>query len=114
MIRAIALLAVLTLAACQPDPEPVLDDGLAGYDPKGGEIARAACEKKGGSYTKAGASSAMVCVEQTGEGTKACKNGTQCQGLCLARSGTCSPLKPLFGCHDILTDNGSTATICID
>lgn len=115
MRRLVALiLMTLALVACQPDKTPVLDDGLAGYDPNGGEIARAACEAKGGSYTQAGKSSGRICVEQTGEGLKACKTGTQCSGMCLARSGTCSPLKPLFGCHDILTDNGSRATICID
>ena len=40
--------------------------------------------------------------------------GTDCDGMCLARSRTCSPIKPLFGCQDVLADNGTVGTVCVD
>ena len=32
----------------------------------------------------------------------------------LARSGTCAPITPMFGCNDILQDDGREVTLCLD
>jgi hypothetical protein len=72
------------------------------------------CERRGGTWARAGISEARTCVKQTRDGGKQCSKGTQCEGLCLARSGTCAPVTPLFGCHDILEDDGRRVTLCID
>jgi hypothetical protein len=75
--------------------------------------ARMACTGKGGAFsrTKGGA---FVCVTRTRDFNKSCSASSQCDGMCLARSGTCAPLTPLIGCHDVLTDSGGKATVCID
>jgi hypothetical protein len=74
----------------------------------------AACIRKGGSWSKAGASGAMTCVKPTRDGGKQCRRDSDCEGLCLARSGTCAPITPLFGCHEVLEDDGRRMTLCID
>ena len=72
------------------------------------------CERRDGTWARAGKSVARTCVKQTRDGGKECTKGTQCEGLCLARSGTCAPLAPLFGCNEIFEDDGRRVTLCID
>ena len=72
------------------------------------------CERKDGTWARAGKSEARTCVKQTRDGGKQCSKGTQCEGLCLARSGTCAPFAPLFGCNEIFEDDGRRVTLCID
>jgi outer membrane biosynthesis protein TonB len=73
-----------------------------------------ACEKKGGTWAATGSGATRACVKPTRDAGKSCRRARDCDGLCLARSRTCAPLKPLFGCHDILQDDGSQVTLCID
>lgn len=72
------------------------------------------CEKRGNIWSRAGKSGAYACVKRLTDGGKRCTSGTQCQGDCLARSNTCAPLAPLFGCNEILQDNGGRVTLCLD
>ena len=90
------------VAAVEPAPSPV---------PK--SEAQLACERQKGRWTQAGGER-MACVFQTRDGGKACRKETDCDGLCLARSGTCAPIKPLFGCNAILQADGRQVTLCID
>lgn len=73
-----------------------------------------ACERRGGTWASAGKEGVKACVRRTRDGGKSCTSGLQCQGDCLARSGTCSPITPLFGCNEILQDNGARVTMCIE
>ena len=73
-----------------------------------------ACIKTGGSWVTTGKSGARACVKTTRDSGKHCTKASQCEGACLARSNTCSPVTPLFGCNDILQDNGVMVTLCID
>ena len=74
----------------------------------------AACIKKGDLWIHAGKSIAYTCVRITRDSGKQCRKGSECQGSCLARSMTCAPYDPLFGCNDVLQDDGSRVTLCID
>lgn len=73
-----------------------------------------ACEKDGGTWARAGAGGGRACVRQTRDGGKQCNSKTDCQGECLARSRTCAPIRPLFGCNAVLMDNGAEVSLCID
>lgn len=73
-----------------------------------------ACVKRGGVWGKAGSTGLMACVNTTRDGGKQCRRDRDCEGACLARSGTCAPITPLFGCHEILQDDGRQVTLCID
>ena len=72
-----------------------------------------ACEKKKGNWSSAGGKS-RICIFNTKDAGKQCTRESDCEGACLARSGSCSPIRPLLGCNDILQDNGVRATLCIE
>lgn len=72
-----------------------------------------ACERGGGSWSRAGAADVFACVRRTRDGGQSCTRSTQCEGPCLARSRTCSPVTPLFGCNEILQGDGSRTTLCL-
>ena len=72
------------------------------------------CETSGGQWVAAGETGAFYCASQTRDAGKRCSKKTQCQGVCLARSGTCSPITPLYGCNDVLEKDGRQVTLCID
>ncbi len=116
-MKIFALIGLLiVLAACQHDRDPQIgtDTGLTGYDPHLIENQTQACLDKGGRFAQGGSSGSFVCYENTNDANKRCTSGTECQGLCLARSGTCSPITPMFGCHEILGSLGARSTLCID
>jgi hypothetical protein len=73
-----------------------------------------ACEKKGGNWSGADGSVLRTCVFLTRDPGKQCDQDSDCEGQCLARSRTCSPLEPLLGCNDVLQDNGARVTLCIE
>lgn len=73
-----------------------------------------ACEKKGGTWAGTGKGDLRICVFPTKDAGKQCTRESQCDGVCLARSGTCAPVKPLLGCNEILQDNGARVTLCIE
>ncbi len=94
-------------AAAESEPEPE----AAAPDPNA--KTRAQCTRRKGTFTKT-PEGFFVCVRNTGEGQKSCKAASDCKGVCFARSGTCSPLMPLIGCHEILTSSGARATTCLE
>lgn len=76
--------------------------------------AEAKCLKSGGVWASAGKTGAQACVQRTKDAGKQCTKQTQCEGFCLARSGTCAPITPMFGCNDILQADGRMVTLCLD
>ena len=108
MKLAVVLLAVVT--ACQPGGEAPTTD-LSGFDPDQAQRERQACVADGGAWSRV-ASTVFTCVRQTRDGGQACQAAGDCEGICLARSGTCAPLTPIFGCNEVLTENGRRVTLC--
>lgn len=76
--------------------------------------AQIACERKGGAWYKIGSGEKRACVRQTKDSGKRCQRESQCEGVCLARSGTCAPFKPMYGCNEIFQDNGARVTLCLE
>jgi hypothetical protein len=72
-----------------------------------------ACERKRGTWA-ATEGGLRICIRPTKDGGKRCTRESQCEGVCLARSQTCAPAKPLLGCNEVLQDNGMRATECIE
>jgi len=97
--------------------EPAAPEPLASVpeDPPAPKSAdQVLCEKTGGQWAVAGKSGAFSCIKPTRDGGKSCTKKGDCQGMCLARSGTCAPFMPLFGCNEILEKDGRRVTLCID
>ena len=112
-MKRMLLILACTLAACFPTRQ---SDGPAAGD-FGADMAaqqEAACISSGGRWGQGGKAGTLVCYRPTPDANRSCTASSQCDGMCLARSGTCTPVKPLFGCHDILIGLGTESTICID
>ena len=99
-----------------PKPKPaVLADTPAPPEPEAPKSAgQMLCEKSKGQWMSAGDTGANYCASLTRDGGRQCHKKSDCQGQCLARSGTCSPITPLYGCNDILEKDGGEVTMCID
>jgi hypothetical protein len=124
-----ATAAVPATAAAEPAPVPAADTAVADAATNEAEVAaeavevapppppksdrQIACERKRGTWADTGGG-LMICIVPTRDGGKRCTRESQCEGLCLARSQTCAPVDPLMGCNEILQDNGTRATLCIE
>ena len=107
------LCGFFALVACDPATKAP-DTGLAGFDPNLVENQRVACEKSGGRFGKGGLSGVFVCYQETGEANKSCSSANDCTGYCLARSRTCAPVTPMFGCQEVLGGFGASSTLCLE
>jgi hypothetical protein len=94
-------------AATDTPPEVVIDP--AQQTPEA-----LACIRKGGRWTKIGEGETRACVKITRDGGKHCSADRDCQGVCLARSQTCAPATPLFGCNEVLQDDGRRMNLCLE
>lgn len=106
-----------TLDAPPPEPGPApapVPEVAPELPPPSRSPQQIACERSGGRYALAGTTGLRTCVRPTRDSGKQCRRESDCEGLCLARSGTCAPAVPLFGCHDILQDDGRRVTLCLD
>lgn len=106
----VALLVVLALAACRDGAEAPLPPVGAAADAAMG----ASCVRGGGQLVERGASRALICVQTMPDAGRSCSRATDCRGVCLARSRTCAPVDPLFGCQEVLLSDGRQVTQCLD
>ncbi|MEL6645505.1 MAG: hypothetical protein AAFQ79_16360 [Pseudomonadota bacterium] len=99
----------LLLAACQPaDPDlPPVGEALVTNQ-------QAACEADGGRWGVGAQEGTFVCYRTPADAGKTCEMDGDCEGLCLARSRTCAPVTPLFGCNEVLGRFGTQTTLCIE
>jgi hypothetical protein len=120
-----AEIAVTTLDAPTPDtatppevvppakPEPEILPVPADPPPQVMSPEEQACFEKGGLWGAFG-SGGTACMYPTQDAGKQCRKESDCDGYCLARSGTCAPYTPMFGCNEIVQDDGVVVTLCID
>ena len=71
------------------------------------------CAAQGGQLQPGGAG-LFVCARNTRDSGQRCSANSECEGLCLARSETCAPFTPLFGCHEVLMAPGTPVTQCLN
>lgn len=104
------MLALGPLAACKMDQPPQLPPAGKAMETQQDD----ACVASGGVWSDENGNKTRVCIHYTKDSGKSCTRSSQCDGACLARSGTCSPIRPLLGCQDILTDSGLRMTQCVN
>lgn len=101
-----------------PDTMPAAEETPAAAEPVAPVIiktpAHLACEKRGGRWSVAGGGTAAFCQSPTRDSGKSCRRSTDCEGYCLNKSGTCAPVTPMLGCHDILNEAGRMLTQCLN
>ena len=101
-----------------PDPAakpPVTEPGATApvAPARAVSAAEKTCIRQGGTWGPAG-KAGETCTKQTKDNGKQCNAESDCEGYCLARSKTCAPFTPMFGCNEILQDNGVQVTLCLD
>ena len=74
----------------------------------------ASCIAEGGRWGKAGTSSAMACFRPANDAGKTCTAQSDCTTQCLARSGSCAPFWPIFGCTEVIQNDGSVVQLCLE
>lgn len=113
--RSITLFAaVLALCACQEDGPNASESTGDSPRPDLLSFEKMACERDGGRWGPAQGKSVFVCYRDLADAGRGCLTADDCDGLCLARSRSCSPIEPFFGCHEVLLKGGQPATLCID
>ena len=106
------VLMVMALVSCDEDTgsEPVRDSAFP--DLLGEQ--REKCERRGGRWGPAANKTSFACYLTLPDANKTCETGRDCQGLCLARSRTCSPITPFYGCHEVISRAGLPQTVCLE
>ncbi len=104
----LGIAVILALAGCREEA-----DDFAPVGAQGEGLGQAACVESGGRWGEGGVKGFMVCYRDTGESEKACSTSGDCKGFCLARSRTCAPVTPLFGCNQVLGATGAESEVCI-
>jgi hypothetical protein len=74
----------------------------------------AACVQDGGRWGKAGDTGAMACFQPMKDSGKTCSKESDCSSQCLARSRSCAPFWPMFGCTDIIQNDGAVVQLCLN
>jgi len=105
----IAAIAMMMLAACQTETVPESEGGRPDILAEN----RAACEADGGRWGPALSGAVFVCYQTPRDAGQRCKTANDCETLCLARSNTCAPVDPFYGCHEVLGKRGTPSTLCI-
>ena len=103
---------VLLLAGCQEDGPTTSSETTPVPDLL--RISGEKCERSGGRWAMAPGKAAFVCYRDMRDAGKQCRAAGDCEGLCLARSRTCSPIEPFFGCHEVLSSGGVPQTLCLE
>ena len=109
----LAMACAMLLQSCKPAPENPYP-GAENFGPQLLERLRGECEATGGSFSPGGESQGLVCRRTPPDAGKQCRSQSDCSTQCLARSGTCAPIDPLFGCNEVLSDQGQRVTLCIE
>lgn len=96
------------LAGCVEEPP-------AGPQPKQlSDAKRAECLAAGGSVGRGGLMPDEICFRPLPDAGKSCTAATDCEGVCLAQTQTCSTVTPLFGCYEYLDEQGRKVGLCVD
>lgn len=110
---ALPFLAIL-IASCEPVEDGTTDSGLPPVGAAADAVQQARCEARGGNWARIPSGGGFVCLQATRDAGDFCSDASDCQGHCLARSRTCTPVTPFFGCHDILNAIGAEVRLCLN
>lgn len=100
-IGAAAAAALKAGASVEPDDTPKT-------------LEEAACLQEGGRWGKAGETGAMACFYPMKDAGKSCSKESDCSSQCLARSRSCAPFWPMFGCTDVVQNDGAVVQLCLN
>lgn len=74
----------------------------------------AACIAEGGLWGGVGNTGAQACIRPAKDAGKSCRKESDCSSQCLARSRSCAPFWPIFGCTEVVQNDGAVVNLCIE
>ncbi len=95
------LLMAGVLASCMTKEEQVLAQQ------------KVECLEAGGRWGRGGILALQQCFPNYSDGGKSCNRDSDCQGMCMADTRSCSQTFS-YGCLSYLNDEGKAEEICID
>lgn len=95
------LLMAGVLASCMTKEEQVLAQQ------------KVECLEAGGRWGRGGILALQQCFPNYSDGGKSCNRDSDCQGMCMADTRSCSQTFS-YGCLSYLNDEGKVEEICID
>jgi hypothetical protein len=101
-LRNIALVLALGIGVSGCTPET---------GPKSGSVEES-CQQKGGQVVIGLVG--PTCAMPTPDAGKSCKKASDCSESCLGETMTCSKIKPLFGCYEVVMEDGQKVGLCVD
>jgi hypothetical protein len=108
--------------ASAPQPSQVAQAEAAEVEPTRSEAARD-CVAQGGRWKPLGFLGRWQCERALSDAGQACRDGSDCQGECLAPAGSdidqpvlgqCAAVAPLFGCHARVRQGKAEPMLCVD
>lgn len=115
MIRTFSLILMMAaLAACQPEGIPDnerVDGVIEGPGPtETPPHLNPHCPNGTVVISMAG----PTCTNPTPDAGKACTKASDCSGACMADTMTCTTMSPMFGCYEVVMEDGQKAGLCVD
>lgn len=115
LFSVVAVAVLVTACLPQQDDEAFISGpGANATNPSNFAAQQSACVRRGGEFREAGKLGLMTCFTTPKDAGKSCAKSSDCATECLARSRTCAPIQPLFGCNDLLDSAGRMVTLCVD
>ena len=100
MKRALVIIALAALLGCQAEaPAGGTPPHLMPYCPDGTVVIGMA---------------GPTCAKPTPDAGKACTKASDCSGTCLGETMTCSTMTPMFGCYEVVMEDGQKVGLCVD
>ena len=125
----LALLCGLILAACAGPESADLARTVEVKEARDlGALARSlktaeACKAEGGVWGRGGLNPDPFCNMRYADAGKACRDASECGGLCIAdegqdamsrSTGVCQTFTSQFGCYGLVEDGVAGPTLCVD
>ncbi len=121
---AFALLLASLVPSTQVFAVPPVEQGIAEPPPPDNSSDAVKCRSENGIWGRWGLAPVSSCRHRTKDGGKACTSSSQCEGKCIAKTGTaegtktsgeCSGTREILGFCGSFVENGvAEKTICID
>jgi hypothetical protein len=117
MLRLIAAVLVLALAACADEQVQTVDAPREAPNLEN-------CARLGGYVQRVGLLGREACVVPYKDAGKTCTDGSQCEGDCWGEArpyapgvkavGKCQPTNMPFGCNSRISDGVASPVLCVD
>lgn len=124
LARICYLTLILALGACMPGTEEPDSKPLSSAETGSQTVSDTTpdstladdekCRAEGGRVEVAGLLGNRICIKPAPDAGNSCNRASDCAGLCLSDTRTCSVELPTLGCFGILDETGKKVLRCVE